>query len=177
MGSVVVAPGLKSTGSVVVVHGLSCSMACEVFLDQGLNPCLLHSQEDSYLLHHHGHPLVPVLHVSLAHRIFKDSIQFSHSVVSNSLLLHGLQNTRLPCLSPAPGVYSNSCPWCHITISSSVIPFSCLQSCPKSWSFPLSQFFASDVWIRSVGVSASASVLPMNIQDRFPLGLTALISL
>ena len=93
MGSVVVAPGLESTGSVVVVHGLSCSMARGVFLDLGLNPCLLHSQEDSYLLHHHGHPLVPVLHVSLAHRIFKDSVQFSHSVVSDSLLLHGLQNT------------------------------------------------------------------------------------
>ena len=106
------------------------------------------------------------------------SDQFSHSVVSDSLWPHGLQHTRLPCPSPTPGAYSNSCPssqWCHPTISSSVIPFSsCLQSFPASGSFSMSQFFTSSG--QSIRVSASASVLPMNIQDWFPLGLTGLIS-
>ena len=107
------------------------------------------------------------------------SLQFSCSVVSHSLLPHGLQHTRPPCLSPTPRVYSNSCPlsqWCHPTISSSVIPFcSHLQSFPASGSFQMNQFFASGG--QSNGVSASASVLPMNIQDWFPLGITGLISL
>ena len=105
--------------------------------------------------------------------------QFSRSVVSNSLRPHGLQHARLPCLSPTPGACSNSCPssqWCHPTISSSVIPFSfCLQSFPASGSFPMSQLFASGG--QSIGASPSALVLPMNIQDWFPLGLTGLISL
>ena len=87
-------------------------------------------------------------------------VQFSHSVVSNSLRPHGLQHSRLPCPSPTPEACSNSCPlsrWCHPTISSSVIPFpSCLQSFPASRSFPRSQFFASSG--QSIGVSASASV-------------------
>ena len=108
-----------------------------------------------------------------------NSVQFSHSVVSNSLRPQGLQHVRPPCPSPTPGVYSNSCPlsrWCHPTISSSVVPFSsCLQSFPASGSFPMSQFFESDG--QSIGVSASTSVLPMNIQDRSPLGWTAWISL
>ena len=86
---------------------------------------------------------------------------------------------RPPCPSPTPGVYSNSCPlsrWCHPTISSSVIPFSsCPQSLPASGSFPMSQFFASGG--QSIGVSSSASVLPMNIQGWFPLGWTGVISL
>ena len=107
------------------------------------------------------------------------SVQFSCSVMSNSLRPHGLQHARLPCPSPTLGVYSNSCPfsqWCHPTISSSLIPFSsCLQSFPASGSFPMSQFFASGGW--STGVSALASVLPMNIQDWFPLGWTGWISL
>jgi len=107
------------------------------------------------------------------------SVQFSCSVVSDSLRPHGLQHARPPCPSPTPGTYSNSCPlsqWCHPTISSSVIPFSsCLQSFPSSGSFPINQFFASGG--QSIGASASASVLPMNIQDWFPLGLTGLISL
>ena len=107
------------------------------------------------------------------------SVRFSHSFVSNSFQPHGLQHTRPPCLSPTPRVYSNSCPlswWCHPTISSSVIPFSsCLQSFPASGSFPVSQFFTSGA--QSIGFSASASVLPMNIQDWFPLGLTGWISL
>ena len=107
------------------------------------------------------------------------SVQFSHSVVSSSLWLHGLQHARLPCPSPTPGVHSNSCAlsrWCHPTISSSVVPFSSnLQSFPASGSFPMSQFFASGG--QRIGVSASASVLPMNIQDWFPLGWTGWISL
>ena len=91
---------------------------------------------------------------------------------------HGLQHARLPCSSPAPGTCSNSCPssqWCHPAISSSAIPFSsCLQSFPASRSFPMSQFFTSGG--QSIGVSASASALPMNIQDWFPLGFICLQS-
>ena len=106
-------------------------------------------------------------------------VQFSCSIVSDFLGPHELQHTRPPCLSPTPGVYPNSCPssqWCHPTISPSVIPFSsCLQSFPASGSFPLSQFFVSGG--QSIGVLALASVLPMNIQDWFPLGLTDCISL
>ena len=102
------------------------------------------------------------------------SVQFSHSVMSDSLRPHGPQHTRLPCLSPTPGAYSNSCPlswWCHPT---SVVPFSShFQSFTASESFPISQFFASSG--QSIGVSASASVLPMNIQDWFPLGWTGWI--
>ena len=99
--------------------------------------------------------------------------------MSNSLQPHGLQHTRCPCPSPTPTVHSNSCPlsrWCHPTISSSVVPFSsCPQSFPESGSFPMSQLFT---WGgQSIGVSASASVLPMNIQDWFPLGWTGWISL
>ena len=94
--------------------------------------------------------------------------------MSDSLRPHGLQHTRLPCSSPTPGIYPNSCPlsqWRHPTISSSVVPFSSsLQSFAASGSFPVSQFFASGS--QSTGVSASASVLPMNIHDWFPLGLT-----
>ena len=93
------------------------------------------------------------------------SVQFSRSVMSDSLRPHGLQHARPPCPSPTPGVYSNSCPlsqWCHPTISSSVIPFSsCLQSFPASRSFQMSQLFASGS--QSIGVSASTLVLPMNI--------------
>ena len=104
---------------------------------------------------------------------------FSHSAVFDSLWPHGLQHTRLPCPPLSPGVCSNSCPlsqWCHPTISSSVIPFSsCPQSFPASWSFPATQLFTSDG--QSTGASTSASVLPMNIQDWFPLRLIGLISL
>ena len=107
------------------------------------------------------------------------SVHFSHSAMSNSLRPHGLQHARPPCLSPTPGVHSNSCPlsrWCHPAVSSSVIPFSsCLQSFPASGSFQMSQFFASGG--QSIGVSASASVLTKNIQDWFPLGWTGWISL
>ena len=107
------------------------------------------------------------------------SVHFSHSVVSDSLQPHGLQHARLPCPSPTPRAYSNSCPfhqWCHPTISSSVIPFSShLQSFPASGSFQMSWFFTSGG--QSIGVSASTSVLPMNTQDWFCLGRTGWISL
>ena len=106
-------------------------------------------------------------------------VQFNRSVMSDSLQPQGLQHARLRCPSPTPGAYSNSCPfsqWCHPTISSSVVPFSFrLQSFPASGSFPMSQFFASGS--QNIGVSASASVLPMNIQDWFPLWWTGWISL
>ena len=105
-------------------------------------------------------------------------VQFSRSVVCHSLRPHGLQHARLPCPSATPRAYSNSCPssqWCHPIISSSAVPFSCHQYFPESGSFPMSQFFTSGG--QSIGVSASASVLPMNIQDWFPLGWTGLISL
>ena len=115
---------------------------------------------------------VAKLCLTLCHHIRSD--QISRSVVSSSLRSHGLKHARLSCPSPTPGACSNSCPsswWCHPTISFSVIPFSsCLQSFLASGSFPLSQFFASGG--QSIGVSASASVLPMNNQDWFPLGWT-----
>ena len=111
-------------------------------------------------------------------RVYK-WVQFSRSVVSDSLQHHGLQHSRPTCPSPTPEAYSDSCwssPWCYPNISSSVVPFSsCLQSFPASGSFAMSQFFASSG--QSIRVSASATVLPMNIQDWFPLGLTGLISL
>ena len=107
------------------------------------------------------------------------SVQFSRSVVSDSLQPHEVQHARPPCPPSTPGVYLNSCPlsrWCHPTISSSVIPFSSRpQSFPASGSFQMSQLFASGG--QSIGVSASASVLPMNTQDRSPLGWTGWISL
>ena len=106
-----------------------------------------------------------------------NSVEFSRSVVSNSLQPHELQHSRPPCPSPTPRVYPDSCPlswWCHPTISSSVVPFSaCPQSFPASRSFQMSQLFA--VSGQSIGVSASTSVLPMSIQDWSPLGWTGLI--
>ena len=107
-----------------------------------------------------------------------NSVQFSHSVMSNSLQPHELQHTRPPCPSPTARVHQNPCPlslWCHPTISSSVIPFcSCPQSFPASGGFPMSQLFASDG--QSIGVSASTSVLPVNTQD-WSSGWTGGISL
>ena len=107
------------------------------------------------------------------------SVQFSCSVMSNSLKPHGLQHARPPCPSPTPRICSNTCPlsqWCHPTISSSIVPFSSpLRSFPASGSFQMSQLFASGG--QSIGVSASTSVLPMNIQGWFPLGWTDWISL
>ena len=120
---------------------------------------------------------------SHSHLIFAfvrfSSVQFSHSVMSDSLRPHESQHARPPCPSPTPGVHSNSCPsswWCHPAISFSVIPFSsCPQSLPASGSFPTSQLFT---WGgQSIGVSASKSVLPMNTQDWSPSGWTGWISL
>ena len=108
----------------------------------------------------------------------KKRLQSNHSIIANSLWPHGLQHTRLPCPSPTPWACSDSCQssqWCHPTISSSVIPFSHLQSFAASGSFPMSQFFASGG--QNSGASAAASVLPVNIENRLPLGLTGLISL
>ena len=121
------------------------------------------------LTHIHTHTPVP----------YTQSVQFSRSVVSDSLRLHGLQHARRPCQSPTPGVHPNPCPssrWYHPTISSSVVPFfSCPQSFPTSGSFQMSQLFTSGG--QSTGVSASTSVLPMNTKDWFPLGWTGWISL
>ena len=117
-----------------------------------------------------------------SHQIYNpqfSSVQFSHSAMSDSLWPHGLQHARLPCPSPTSRALLNWCSssqWCHPTILSSVIPFSsCPQSFPALGSFPVSQFFASGG--QSIGASASASVLPMNIQGWFPLGWTGWISL
>ena len=114
---------------------------------------------------------------------FKESfpvlLQFSRSVVSDSLRPHGLQHSRLPCPSPTPGAHSDPHPssrWCHPTVSPSVIPFtSCPQSFPASGSSQMSQLLASGG--QTSGASASASVFPMNLQEWFPLGLTSLIPL
>ena len=111
--------------------------------------------------------------------LYAELLLFSSSALSDSLQPRGLQHTRLPCTSRSPGDCLNSCPlsrWCHPTILSSVIPFSsCLKSFPASGSFLMSQLFVSSG--QSIGLSASASVLPMNIQHLFPLGWTGLISL
>ena len=112
-------------------------------------------------------------------KVYYSSVQFSHSVMSNSLWLHELQHARRPYPSPTHGLHPNSCAsswWCHPAISSSGVPFSsCPQSLPASGSFPMCQLFA---WGgQSIGVSASASVLPMNTQDWSPLGWTGWISL
>ena len=129
-------------------------------------------------------PLLPycryvTCHFERVQRPCISSVQFSCSVVTDSLWPHKPQHTKPPCPSPTPGVYPNSCPlswWCHLTISSSVVPFSsCPQSFPESGSFPMSQLFASGG--QSIGVSASTSVLPMNTQDWSLLGWTGWISL
>ena len=117
--------------------------------------------------------------VKLPKMVQFSSVQFSHSVVSYSLQPHESQHARPPCPSPTPGVHSDSSPssrWCHPAISSSVVPFSsCPQSLPASGSFQMSQVFASGG--QNIGVLASASVLPMNTQDWFPLGWIGWISL
>ena len=122
---------------------------------------------------------LPSFHSHLTISTLSLSVQFSRSVMSDSLWPHELQHARPPCPSPTPGVHPNSCPsswWCHPAITSSVIPFSsCPQSLPASGSFPMSQLFT---WGgQSIGVSASASVLLMNTQDWSPLGWTGWISL
>ena len=131
-----------------------------------LSECVISRQQ--YEVGTITYPILPMKKL----RLTKPS-QFSHSVVSDSLWPHGLQHSRFPCPSPAPEACSNSCPsswWCHPTISSSIISFSCLQSFPASGSFPMSWLFASGG--QSTGASASASVFPINIQDWSPLGWT-----
>ena len=169
-----------------------------IFLTHRSNPgllCLLHCRWILYQLSHQGSPdkniaqgstagLKTPLNYQEAHiqqfLYNNQSVsQFSHSAVSDSLLPYESQHARPPCPSPTPGVYSNSCPsswWCHPAISSSVVPFSsCLQFFPALGSFPMSQLFE---WGgQSIGISASASVLPMNTQDWSPLGWTGWISL
>ena len=118
---------------------------------------------------------------AMVHRLngIFSSVQFSHSVMSDSSWPHGPQHTRPPCPSPTPRVYSNSSPlswWCHPTISSSAFPFSsCLQSFPASRSFQMSQFFTAGG--QSIGVAASTSVLPMDTPDWSPLGWACWVSL
>ena len=148
--------------------GVGChSFLQEILPTQWFNPGLLHCRQFPYYQSHYGSDLISI------------SVQFSGSVVSDSLWPYGLQHTRLSCPSPTPRAYWDSCPssrWCHPTISSCVLPFSFhLLSCPASGSFPMSQFFTSGG--QNTGVSALASVLPMNIQDWLPLALTGLISL
>ena len=128
------------------------------------------------------HPLLQVLNQksdACAGEFPLSSVQFSRSVVSDSLRSHELQHARAPCPSPTPGVHPNPCPlsrWCHPAISSSVIPFSsCPQSLPASGSFQMNQLFTSGG--QSIGVSASTSVLPVNTQDWSPLGWTGWICL
>ena len=130
----------------------------------------------------HPTPIPHPVNSLLTYQVSQWEINRQFSSVTQSCLtlrLHGLQHARLPCPSSTPGACSSSCPlsqWCHPTISSSVVPFSsCLQSFPASGSFPMSQFLVSGG--QSIGVSASASVLPMTIQGWFPLGWTGLISL
>ena len=120
----------------------------------------------------------PTTEYPLCHYLNFLSVQFSCSSVSNSLQPHGLQHTCPPYPSPTPRVYSNSCllsRWCHQSTSFSVVPFSHFQSFPALGSFPMSHFFASNG--QNIGVSVSTSVLPMNIQDWFPLGWTGWICL
>ena len=121
--------------------------------------------------------LLPFL-FNIVSKVLSTAVQFSCLVVSDSLWLHWMLHTRLLCSSPTPRACSNTFPsswWCHTTVSFSVICFSsCLQSFPAPGSFPVSQFFASGG--QRIGVSASASVLPMNIQDWFSLSLTGLTS-
>ena len=157
---------------------------------------LLHWQADSLTLSHKGNPNFSIWNLYFSSHcniivmgitefynlhllVILQFSQFSHSIVYDSLRPHGPQHARSPCPTPTPDVYSNSCPlsqWCHPTISSSVIPFSShLQSFPASGPFQTSQFFTSGG--QNIGISASASVLPMDIQDLFPLGWTGWISL
>ena len=158
-----------------------------IFPNQGSNLGLLHCRQILYWLIYQRSPEFCVYFIKKHLVNFTilfaceciSSFQFSHSVVSNSLQPHKLQHARPPCPSPTPEVHSNSCSlsrWCHPAISSSVVPFSsCPQSLPASGSFPMSQLFA---WGgQSAGVSASASVLPMNTQDWSSLGWTGWISL
>ena len=140
-----------------------------------MEQCFICKHLEKWVINHSWQTLTKYAKLKL---FFFIKFLFNCSVVSDSLQSHRLQHSRLSCPSVSPKVFSNSCPvsqWYHPTISSSVVPFSRLQYFPASESFQKSQFFASGG--QSVGVSASASVLPMNIQDWFPLGWTGWISL
>ena len=147
--------------------------------------CYIHQQSGNYKWNRKLCPPLSIYVIDVNFRmvdindIIKGSVQFSLSFMSDSIWSHGLQHARLPYPSPTPEACSNSCPssqWCHPTISSSAVPFSsCLQSFPASGSFPMSQFFTTGG--QSIGASSSASVLPVNIQGWFHLGLTGWISL
>ena len=181
-----VLPGVSSLMSTELVMP-SCCLILSSLSPPALN---LSQHQGLFQWVHSSRQMAKVLELQLQHQPFQWTFRvdflteslshhhpFSCSVLSDSLWSRGLQHSRLPCPSPTPRAFSNSCPlsrWCHPTISSSVVPFSsCLQSFPASGSFPMSQFLASCGL--SVGVSASTSVLPMNIQDWFPLGLPSLI--
>ena len=157
----------------LITHGIPWTS-----LPRGL--CLLPSLHVSLkpLLHYTSFSICVSLYLSLFSFLVPSVSQFSCWVLSDSLQPHGLQHARLPSLSPSFRACSNSCPlsqWCHPTISSSVGPFSShLQSFSASGSFPMNQFFTSG---QSIGVSASVSVVPMNIQDWFPLEWIDWISL
>ena len=169
--------------------GVDCHFLLQgIFLSHESKPCLLHWQTDSLLSEPPRKPSIAVRGGNkIAFSVYTfgipiiltdHSLQFSRSVVSDSLQHHGLKQARLPYPSPTPGGYSNSCPsswWCHPTSSPSIVPFSCLQSFPASGSFQMTQLFTSGS--QSTGASASASVLPMNIWDWFHLGCTGWISL
>ena len=166
----------------IMVNTFSCAYCLLVYLfffENHLYPLLIFLKLWEYLNVYWSFKF-PLLWISVTCIVLCCSLtlQFSRSVVSDSLRPHESQHTRPSCPSPTPGVYSNPCPlsrWCHPAISSSVVPFSsCSQSLPASGSFPVSQLFAwSD---QTTGVSASASVLPINTQDWSPLGRTGWIS-
>jgi len=160
----------SALASLVVACELSCPLACRIFCAwwgiESVSPCI-----GRWILNHWTTRESPICFLGTF------LLLFHHSVMSDSLGHHELQHTRLPCPSLSPGACSHSCPlswWCHPTILSSVVPFSCLQSFPTSGSFLMSQLFASGG--QSIAASASASVLLMTIQDWFPLGLTSLPS-
>ena len=155
--------------SIELVMPSSHLILCHPLIPPGFN---LSQHQDLFQWVRSSYQVTKVLELQLQHQSFQwisSVVQFSHSVMSDSLWLHGMQHTRPPYLSPTPAAYSSSCllsQWCHPTISFSVIPFSSrLQSFPASGYFQMSQFFASGG--QSIRVSASASVLPMNIQDWF----------
>ena len=163
---------LKSLGDTVFLISRLCNLKVQNWSEFY---CCIPSNKHECLLHRPS--FLKMFNIMLS--VCSYSVQFSHSVVSNSLQPHGLQHTMLSCPSPTPGAYSNSCPlcwWCHPPISSSVVSFSSLlHSFPASGPFPMSQLFASGG--QSIGVSALASALPMNTKDWFPLGLTGWLSL
>ena len=173
-------PVLCNKGSHCVEKSVRCKEDSPCLPQLG-NACALQQtpSQPKQTVHFYHHESSSFLFAHFYSPLTFSSIQLSHSVISDSLQPHGLQHTRPPCPSPTLRVYPNSCPlsqWCHPTTSSSDVLFSShLQSFPASGSFPVSRFFASGG--QSIGVSASASVLPMNIQDWFPLGWTGWISL